>query len=376
VKNKSRSEIEFSLRERIKELECLNSISQIFFENQDSRLEEICKRIVKVLPLAWQYPEITSSRIHVDGVDYISESFVESEYNQKENIILNGTSRGFIEITYSKKTPPCDEGPFLKEERTLINTIAKELSLIIDKIYQKKEKRILELRLRHADRLTTIGEFSAGIAHELNEPLSSILGFAQLIKKNNHHSNQSQKDLEKIIDASLYARDILRKLMTFSKNNEQKEKLLNFNSVINNSIYLLETRGKNSNIRFVKVLEENPPSFSANSVQLNQIVINLCVNSIQAMPEGGDILIQTSSDSENVFMIIQDSGIGMSENTVKHIFDPFFTTKESSTNTGLGLSVTHGIVSFLNGKIKVESNLGVGTRFEISIPLQKNKQDS
>jgi signal transduction histidine kinase len=376
VKNKSRSEIEFSLRERIKELECLNSISQILFEMQDDKLEAICKEILKVLPKAWQYPELTSSRIQIDGINYKSEGFVETPYSQKENIVLNGLNKGFIEVAYSQKTPDFDEGPFLKEERTLLNTIAKELSLMIDKINQKNDKYILELRLRHADRLVTIGEFSAGIAHELNEPLGTILGFAQLAKKSNHVSTQLEKDLSKIVDASLYARDILRKLMTFARNNEQEEKLINFNSVIKNSIYLLETRSKNSNIRFVKILEEKLPSIWANAVQLNQVIINLCVNSIQAMPEGGNIVLQTRSDKENVYLTIQDSGIGISKDTIKRIFDPFFTTKKSSTNTGLGLSVTHGIISLLNGKIKVESNLGVGTRFEIIIPLKKEKKDS
>ncbi len=373
MKNQSRSEIELSLKERIKELECLYSISQIFFQNQDGKLEDIVIKILKVIIKAWQYPEYTSSRIQVDRIDYFSDNYVTSIFNQKADIILNGKSGGFIEVSYSQKMPDCDEGPFLKEERNLLNTVAAELSLFIDKMNQKKEKQIFEMRLRHADRLVTIGEFSSGIAHELNEPLSTILGFAQLVKKSNNLSGQTQKDISKIIDASLYAREILRKLMTFAKNNEPEAKWISFNSVIKNSTYLLETRSKNTNVRFVTILEENLPLICANPVQLNQIVINLCVNSIQAMPEGGNIILQTRSDKKNVYVTVQDSGDGISENIIKRIFDPFFTTKKSNTNTGLGLSVIHGIVSLLKGKINVESNLGVGARFEVVIPLEKEK---
>jgi two-component system NtrC family sensor kinase len=109
----------------------------------------------------------------------------------------------------------------------------------------------------------------------------------------------------------------------------------------------------------------------ANAVQLNQIVVNLCVNSIQAMPDGGKLILHTYSNKDQVVLVVQDTGTGISEDKLPKIFDPFFTTKDSETNTGLGLSVVHGIVTSYKGTISVESNLGMGTRFEIALPVKK-----
>lgn len=373
MKNKSRSEIEFSLKERIKELECLYSISRIFFQGQNGKLDDIFKQLLEIIPAAWQYPEYTTCKIHFNNNDYLAPNYKESDYYQKADILINKNIVGYIEVAYLKKMPDFFEGPFLKEERHLINTIATELSLFIDKSKQKKEKQILEARLRHTDRLITIGEFSAGIAHDLTEPLGTILGFAQLLKKDQNISGQSADDLKRIVDASLYARDILRKLMTFAKSNERDNKLINFNNVINNATYLLETRSLKHNITFQKKLDENLVSIRANPVQLNQVIINLCANSIQAMPEGGTIVLTTSYDDKNIFISIKDSGVGIPENIAKQIFEPFFSTKTSSTNSGLGLSVVHGIVTSLKGTIIMKSKPGLGTSFKITIPHSKTK---
>ncbi|MBN1822243.1 MAG: hypothetical protein JXR31_03435, partial [Prolixibacteraceae bacterium] len=174
--------IELSLKERVKELECLYAISQVNFDMQESPVHELLSKIIGFLPRAWQYPEITHAHINYDQTDFFTKGYKNSEYKQIADIFVNGEKKGLIEICYSEKMPDSFEGPFLREERSLLNTIAKELSIIIAKKKQAEEKRVLEARLRHSDRLATIGEFSSGIAHELNEPLTTILGFAQLIK--------------------------------------------------------------------------------------------------------------------------------------------------------------------------------------------------
>ena len=118
-------------------------------------------------------------------------------------------------------------------------------------------------------------------------------------------------------------------------------------------------------------MKRSCPFVYANPVQLNQVVVNLCVNSIQAMPDGGKLILHTFSNEEYVILVVQDTGTGISEDHLPKIFNPFFTTKDSNTNTGLGLSVVHGIIQSYKGDIKVESNLGVGTRFEIALPIMK-----
>ncbi|MFC2087901.1 sensor histidine kinase, partial [Bacteroidota bacterium] len=273
-----------------------------------------------------------------------------------------------------EETQEFDEGPFLKEERSLINSIAKKLVLIIIKHEENKENKILTSKLIHADRLAIIGELTAGITHEINEPLGNILGFAQLIKKENVLSTQAKSDLDKIINEAIYATEIIKKLMTFSKYDEKGYEKVCLNTILTDGIYMLESMCKKENIEIIKTLEEQLPNIFANPIQINQVIVNLCVNAIQVMPSGGKLILNTFSNKENIILVVQDTGTGISEENLSKIFNPFFTTKDSNMNTGLGLSVVHGIISSHNGLIKVESNLGVGTRFEITFPKKYEKE--
>jgi len=365
--------IKASLKERVKELECLYRISEISYELQNNSLLEIFEQTLAVLPNGWQYPTITCAKIVLDGKAYATSNFNESAFCQNSKITINGCERGGLSVGYLQKTETLDEGPFLKEERKLIDSIAKKLALIIKRHEQLEEKKTLESKLIHADRLVTIGELTAGIAHELNEPLGSILGFAQLIQSQEDISEGIKNDLDKIVSASMHARQIIRKLMTFSRYQEGDNELVNFNNIINDGLYFLESRCKKENVEIIKTLAADLPLIEGNSVQMHQVVVNLSVNAIQAMPNGGNLIMQTYSNKERVVLVIQDTGIGISEDNIPRIFDPFFSLKDSETNTGLGLSVVHGIVSAFNGEIKIESNLGVGTRFEISFPKHKIK---
>lgn len=363
-------DIDTALKERVKELECLYEISQLAFEKQDKELEEILSDILTILPKAWQFPDITHARINIDDIDHKTINYKNGQHKLISDIIINGQIRGFVEIVYAQKNILLHEYPFLKEERSLIDTIAKELSQIIHRNEQQKEKEILKSQLRHADRLATVGELAAGVAHELNEPLGSILGFAQLIKNGKNISEQIEKDIDKIINGSLHAREIIKKLMSFSRYEEKEKIEISLNQVITDSLYILKSRSEKENINIVMLLEDELPSFFVNPVQINQVIINLCVNSFQAMPNGGELVIQTFSANENIYLVIQDTGIGISEQVVKRIFDPFFSTKE--VGTGLGLTIVNSIVSSYGGCIKTESNIGNGTRFEISFPIKNN----
>ena len=199
--------------------------------------------------------------------------------------------------------------------------------------------------------------------------MGSILGFAQLIEAEHPDNEQMQEDVSKIIAASMHAREVIRKLMMFSKYDEKEDDIMNINDTLKNGLYLLENRCKKENIKIIKVLNEELPDIHANETQIKQVIVNLMVNAIHAMPNGGQLLLQTNLDEQGIYLVIQDDGAGIAENYIDKIFDPFFTTKEVSTSTGLGLSVVHGIIESLHGKISVESHLGVGTRFEIFIPI-------
>jgi two-component system NtrC family sensor kinase len=357
------------LRERIKELKCLYGIAKLV-EKPEISLKEILQGIVKLLPPAWLYPNIASARILLDGESYLTSPFQESDQTQAAKIVVEGETRGKLEVFYAEKKPELDEGPFLKEERILIEALAREISLIVIRKRAEEEKFRLQEQLRHADRLATIGQLSAGVAHELNEPIGSVLGYSQLIYKHPDLPGQIKQDAEKIMKASLHAREVVKKLMLFARQTPPKKIRVNLNQVVEEGLYFLESRCAKEGINVVCSLSENLPKVTADPAQLTQVLVNLVVNSIQAMPKGGELTVQTKALNESVLLIVKDTGVGMSENVMNKIFLPFYTTKDVGRGTGLGLAVVHGIVTSHEGAIHVTSKEGQGTTFKIQLPLK------
>jgi signal transduction histidine kinase len=360
--------IQSSLNERVKELTCLYGIARIG-EKIDLSLENILQRIVELLPSAWQYPKMATARIVLDSKYYTTSNFSVSSKKQTSNIILNGVKRGFVEVAYPDSSITFDENPFLKEEQDLIDIVAGEIAAIVERRFVKNEKDKLQNQLLHADRLATIGQLSAGVAHELNEPLSNILGFAQLLQKNAKLNEQGKEDVNSIITASLHSREIIKKLMLFARQMPPQKTKVNINQIVENGLYFLMTRCSTNGIEVKQSLAKNMKEVIADSSQLNQVLVNLVVNSIQAMPNGGKLIIKTKSTNNHISLIVEDSGVGISEEILKQIFIPFFTTKDITEGTGLGLSVVHGIVSSHGGNIKVESLVDVGSKFEVILPV-------
>jgi signal transduction histidine kinase len=360
---------QLALRERIKELSCLYAIAQIAEEPQLT-LDQILARTVELLPPAWQYPEVSAARISLDGKTFQTSNFRDGEQKQSSEVVVSGEKKGEIEVVYLEKRPPLDEGPFLKEERNLIDTLATQLALIVERKQAEEEKARLQEQLRHADRLATIGQLTAGVAHELNEPLGNILGFAQLAKKYPQLPDQVSKDLEKIVTASLHSREVIKKLMLFSRQMPTKKVKVNLNNLVEQGLYFLSSRCAKADIKLERILSPEVPEITADPSQLYQVLVNLVVNSIQAMPQGGRLTIRTLSENDHVLLMVEDTGIGMSPEILAKIFLPFFTTKDINEGTGLGLAVVHGIVTSHSGKIKVESEVGKGSRFTVILPVK------
>jgi two-component system NtrC family sensor kinase len=357
-----------SLRERIKELTCLYGIAQLTAQPEIS-LEKILRGIVELLPPAWLYPEVASARIILDGRSYTTQSFQQGRQKQSADIVVKGEQRGVVEVSYTEDKPELDEGPFLREERSLIDAIAREVTVIIERRQAEEDKSKLQDQLRHADRLATIGQLAAGVAHELNEPLGNILGFAQLAKKCPGLPKQAEQDIEKAVMASLHAREVVKKLMLFARRMPPKKTQVNLNQLVEEGLYFLESRCSKEGIELVRSLSADLAEIIADPGQLTQVLVNLIVNAVQAMPDGGRLTVSTLAGDGYVSLVVEDTGSGMNQEVVKKIFIPFFTTKDVDQGTGLGLAVVHGIVTSHGGSIKVESKVGQGTRFEIKLPL-------
>jgi two-component system NtrC family sensor kinase len=326
---------------------------------------------VELLPPAWQYPEITSGRITLDKKTYLSTGFKNGKDILSSNILINGDNRGIVELIYATKMPELDEGPFLQEERNLIDAVAKQIAIIVERKQTEEDKARLQEQLRHADRLATIGQLSAGVAHELNEPIGGILGFAQLIAKYPKLPEQIKQDIEKITKASLHAREVVKKLMIFARQMPPQKTHVNLNQVVEEGLYFLESRCAKEGIEVLRHLSPCLPEIIADPSQITQVLVNIVVNAIQAMPDGGTLKIKTEVSGKNVKLTIEDTGIGMDEKVKQKIFLPFFTTKDIGEGTGIGMAVVHGIITAHGGSIEVESEPGCGTKVEVKLPEAK-----
>ena len=356
-----------TLRERVKELVCTYGVSQIAGQPGLS-LDEQLQAVVELVPPAWQYPEIASACIILDGRAHPSRAWQEGPHRQRGDIVTAGERRGFIEVVYSREMPPSDEGPFLAEERSLLNSIARQVALMVERRQASEDGAKLEEQLRHAERLATIGALSAGVAHELNEPLGAILGFAQLMHKAPRLAEETRRDLAKIVDAALHAREIVKKLMLFARQTPPQKGPLDLNKLVSDGLIFLESRCAREGIEVRRVLAPRLPAITADASQLQQVLVNLVVNAVQAMQGGGTLTIRTAASERHVSLVVEDTGVGMSDEVRQRVFLPFFTTKPVGKGTGLGLSVVHGIVQAHGGVVRVESRPRAGSRFTVELP--------
>jgi signal transduction histidine kinase len=271
-------------------------------------------------------------------------------------------------VAYSALKPPAHEEPFLKEERALIDSVARELASLVVRRTIEEERARLQDQVRHADRLATIGQLSAGVAHELNEPLATMLGFAQLCRKHPGLPPSVIADLDKIIAANLHAREIIKKLTLFARERPPTRERVSLQMVIDEALAFVGSRATKADVEIQRRIELDLPDVFGDPHQLVQVLVNLAVNAIQAMPDGGALTVDAFTENECVVLAVEDQGVGMTPQATARAFEPFFTTKEVGVGTGLGLSVVHGIVTSHGGTIRVESEPGKGARFEVRLP--------
>lgn len=377
--SRSHRKAKFLLGERIKELQTIYQISRLGSES-DKSLEDIMAGATDIIPPGFLHPEFTCCEIVYANCKYKSSNYRKPIYTLKDDIVSGHDARGYVVVGYMRQAGSIYKDPFLKEEQPMLKAIAGELGHIAARKEYEAEKDRLQQQLLHADRLVTVGQLTAGIAHELNEPLGGILGFAQLIKKYGGIDENVEKDIDKIIKASLHGREIIRKLMLFSRQTPPEKVMVNINEKIDDGLYLLENRINKSSIFLIKEYADELPMIEIDPAQLNQVLVNLVVNAIQAMPGGGELTIKTACTIDEVLVIIKDTGSGIAAKDLDNIFIPFFTTKGPNEGAGLGLPVALGIVQSHRGTIAVDSKPGEGTVFTVRFPIggkveyAKNKQ--
>ncbi|HSA99552.1 MAG TPA: GAF domain-containing protein [Anaerolineales bacterium] len=251
-------------------------------------------------------------------------------------------------------------------------TISQLRSTQVELRARMEAQRSAENRLVQAAKLAAVGEMAAGIAHELNNPLTSVTGFAELALDAIPKDSQTRKDLEIVMREAVRARDVVRRLLDFARQSESTRARASLNDVIEDVVALSRHLIHTSGVELTLELEKDLPWVLADSNQMKQVLLNLVHNALQAMPTGGELIICTRSSSRAgrdwIMVSVRDTGVGIPHQELSRIFEPFYTTKGDQGGTGLGLSVTYGIVTDHGGQIEVESQPGVGSKFSVWLP--------
>lgn len=233
-----------------------------------------------------------------------------------------------------------------------------------------RELKLAQEQMVRAETMAAIGTLSSGISHELSTPLSVILNMAQLVKQDAQDNPSLARDIEVIEYEANQAIKITRSLLGFSRSAKSKMEIANVNDVLEDLFKILEFQPRARSINLIKELDPELTQIRAGAGQLRQVFLNVILNAVQAMPEGGELRVVSRNCrepfAEGVEIEISDTGVGIPADHIKQIFQPFFTTKDEGT--GLGLAITFGIIREHNGKIDVNSTEGEGSTFRIFFP--------
>lgn len=243
------------------------------------------------------------------------------------------------------------------------------LTAIIRDVTEQKKMECIVLQ---SEKMSAVGQLAAGVAHEINNPLGVILGFAQNVAKRIKPGDPFELPLKSIEREAVRCKNLVQDLLTFSRLGKGEKEFMDLREAIESALALVQAQSKVKNVDLVKEISE-VPKIVANKNQIQQIIINLSNNAIDAMPNGGRLVIGVKKTMENgrdeVEIRVQDTGQGIPESIRAQIFNPFFTTKESGKGTGLGLSLVYEIVQKHSGRILLDSEMGKGTTFRILLPL-------
>jgi two-component system NtrC family sensor kinase len=230
-------------------------------------------------------------------------------------------------------------------------------------------ERELRVRLMESDRLAAVGELVAGVAHEVNNPLSSISAFAQLLLRDTGMTPSQRESLEVIRAETMRASQVVKDLLAFARRSEPQSAPLDLNGVVGRSLRMRQYQFNEASVRVETELAADLPSVNGDARQLQQVCLNLLTNAVQAMsPDGGVLRGRTYQTNDLVRLEVKDTGPGIPVDARAHIFEPFFTTKKEGEGTGLGLSVSYGIVTTHGGTIEVAETGPAGTTFRVTLP--------
>jgi len=273
---------------------------------------------------------------------------------------------------------------FTQNDIRTLELLAPQLAIFIRnaRLYQELEmrmeaQRLAEERLVRSAKLAAVGEMAAAVAHELNNPLTTVTGFAELILESMEEGSPEYEDMSLVLSEAQRSRTVVRRLLDFSRQSELLRVDTDLNELISTVLQLVHHLAQTENVQVRMELWGDIPPIRVDRSQIQQVILNLVHNAIQAMPEGGELIVASLMEEHDgqpwLGIRVKDNGIGIDEADLPQIFEPFFTTKPSGQGTGLGLSVSYSIVSEHGGYIDVSSTKGAGSVFTIWLPAEREE---
>ena len=274
---------------------------------------------------------------------------------------------------------------FQNEDVKLLELLAPQAAISIRnaRLYQELQERIkaqqvAEMRLIRSARLAAVGEMAAGVAHELNNPLTTVTGFVELVLQEMGAASAHREDLELVLAEAERARQVVRRLLDFSRPVDDQRTSADVNELVEGVLLLVNHLARTSNVSIQTELGKNLPWVMLDPNQIKQVLLNLVHNGLQAMPKGGQLMVKTSLEGREAggqmqtwaTIAISDTGVGIPAENLDKIFEPFFSTRPAGKGTGLGLSVSYGIISSHGGFIEVDSQVGQGSCFTVYLPVE------
>ena len=248
-----------------------------------------------------------------------------------------------------------------------------------DELQERMEaQHAAESRLIQAAKLAAVGEMAAGVAHELNNPLTTVAGFSELVLEDLPPKSPQREDLEMVLREAKRARSVVRRLLDFARQSESVRVRADLNEVVEDVVILTRHLMETSEVDLAMQLGKNLPWVLMDRDQIKQVVLNLLHNALHAMPQGGDLSVSTKTRQKNkrkwLTLTVQDTGKGITANDLARVFEPFFTTKADDGGTGLGLAVSYGIVTDHAGFIDVQSAPDEGASFTVWLPIEDKEE--
>ncbi|MEL4309050.1 sensor histidine kinase [Joostella sp. CR20] len=356
---------EDKLRERIKELTCLYEVTSIIVNSDYNHLEPSLQAISQCLKSAVQFENDSYVKIVVNNAVFEDGKAAENVSSIQANIKVFNEVSGYILIGYPAEK--YSEKDFLDEEKKLLDNVCLEIGNLIERQQIRANEAQMKRQIERTDRLNILGEITAGIAHELNTPLTNILGFTELLQDQIKDTKQL-RDLERIKESTIFSREIVKKLMFFACEVPQQMQKVTLKPIVENVLGLLKPSFKNKEIKSVFTITPSDLQIRADEIQITQVLFNIIMNAIYASAEGSSIDIEIKKVKQAIQIEIKDEGDGIPSAIEEKIYEPFFTTKPTGDGSGLGLSVVHGIIASHKGTIKHAKNSPKGTIFTLNFP--------